>query len=221
MVCRRRNVECQYEESASQTFNAYEELYRFLATRTFEEATEILGRIRRGDSVQDVLRHIQDADLLLQLHVVPDTHFQYSFPYSKDMPAFLIQEGNSYLDSWLYKYSSFERQQHSQNELPTKDPVIYQVPYHAAQIVDPRLNTVKAKRWTTIIDDDELLSKLLQIYFLTEYTWYPAFQKDCFLEDMAAGRKQYCSSLLVNAILASACVGTKLFYDNPTSTPVF
>jgi hypothetical protein len=212
---------CQYQESSSQSFNAYKELYHFLATRTLEEATEVLGRIRRGHSVQDVLRHIQDADLLLQLHVVPDTNYQYSFPYSKDMPAFLIQKGNSYLDSWLYKYSSFEKQPYNQNELPTKDPVIYQVPYHAAQIVDHRLNTLKVKRWTTITDDNELLNRLLQTYFLTEYTWYPAFQKDYFLEDMAAGRKQYCSSLLVNAILASACVGTIPFYNSPTSTTAF
>ncbi|KAG5656585.1 hypothetical protein KAF25_000172 [Fusarium avenaceum] len=213
LTCRRLNVVCQYQESVSQNLNAYQELFRFLATRTIEEATEVLGRIRRGHSVQEVLRHIQDADLLLQLHVVPDAQYQYSFPYSKAMPASLIQEGNSYLDSWLYRHSSFEKQPHNQIELPTKDPIIYQVPYHAAQIVDPRFNTIKAKRWTMIIDDDKLLTKLLQIYFLTEYTWYPAFQKDYFLDDMAAGRKQYCSSLLVNAILASACHGNSKTMD--------
>jgi hypothetical protein len=212
---------CQYQEGSSQSFNAYKELYSLLATRTLEEATDVLGRIRKRHSVQDVLRHIQDADLLLQLHVVPDANYQYSFPYSKDMPAFLIQEGNSYLDSWLYKYSSFEKQPHNQNELPTKDPVIYQAPYHTAQMVDPRLNNIKAKRWTTITDDDELCNRLLQIYFLTVHTWYPAFQKDYFLEDMAAGRKQYCSSLLVNAVLASACVGTMSFIIAQHQRPLF
>ncbi|KAM0215659.1 hypothetical protein ACHAPQ_011776 [Fusarium lateritium] len=133
------------------------------------------------------------------------------------MPKYLIQEGNPYLASWLYNYSSFEKQPHNQNELPTKDSIIYQAPYHAAQLVDPRLNTTEVKRWTSVTDDGELLNKLLQIYFLTEYTWYPAFQKDYFLEDMAAGRKQYCSSLLVNAILASACHGNSKMMNRAKS----
>ncbi|CAG7565306.1 unnamed protein product [Fusarium equiseti] len=93
------------------------------------------------------------------------------------------------------------------NEIPVKDPIIYQVPYHAAEVTDPHLDAIKAKRWTSIIDDDKLLRKLIQTYFLKEYPFLPAFQKDYFLQDMISGRKQYCSPLLVHAVLASACHG--------------
>ncbi|KAF5582252.1 nitrogen assimilation transcription factor nirA [Fusarium pseudocircinatum] len=74
-------------------------------------------------------------------------------------------------------------------------------------MVDPRLDHVDAQKWTCIIDDNKLLRKLLETYFMTEYTFYPAFQKNYFLEDMASGRGKYCSSLLVHAVLASACHG--------------
>ncbi|KAF5690745.1 NirA-like nitrate assimilation regulatory protein [Fusarium denticulatum] len=74
-------------------------------------------------------------------------------------------------------------------------------------MVDPRLDLVDAQKWTCIIDDNKLLRKLLETYFMTEYTFYPAFHKNYFLEDMAAGRSDYCSSLLVHAALASACHG--------------
>lgn len=207
-----QNSKRQYGE-LQQKYNAYEELFRILATKTQYEATEVLNRIRGGDSVEAILRHIRDADLLLQLHVVPDDHHQYSFPYHQDMPTVLIQEGNPYLDSWLYKYSSFGGQQpYRDRDLSNWDSAHYRIPYHAAEIVDPRLNATNAKKWTSIVDDDILLNRLLQMFFLTEYTWYPAFHKDYFLEDMVAGRKRYCSSLLVNAILASACVRFFFFF---------
>ncbi|KAF5655412.1 NirA-like nitrate assimilation regulatory protein [Fusarium sp. NRRL 25303] len=74
-------------------------------------------------------------------------------------------------------------------------------------MVDPLLDNVDAKNWTCIIDDNKLLRKLLETYFMTEYPFYPAFQKNYFLEDMAAGRSKYCSSLLVHAVFASACHG--------------
>ncbi|RBR26560.1 uncharacterized protein FIESC28_00636 [Fusarium coffeatum] len=120
------------------------------------------------------------------------------------MPKFLMRDQNHYFDSWIYKFSSDGPQP---DETLVKDPIIYQVPYHAAEVTDPHLDAIKAKKWTKIIDDDKLLRKLIQIYLLKEYPFLPAFQKDYFLQDMLSGRKQYCSPLLVHAVLASACHG--------------
>ncbi|KAF4344780.1 nitrogen assimilation transcription factor nirA [Fusarium beomiforme] len=186
---------------------SYQELFRILATKSIREGTDILRRIQSGDDVETILRHIQRADLLKQDHVVPDRYYQYEFPYRKDMPRFLFREENQYLDSWLYKYSSSEtREPQDDNSLVDK-AIIYQVPYHAAEMIEPCLDQIKARKWTSIVDDDILMRELLQTYFLTEYTFFPAFPKDYFLQDMAAGRKNYCSPLLVHAVLASACHG--------------
>ena len=47
-------------------------------------------------------------------------------------------------------------------------------------------------------------SELLNSYFLHHYTIYMGFHKDYFLEDLANGRTQFCSPLLVNTLLAAA-----------------
>jgi hypothetical protein len=192
-----------------QSVDAYDELIRLVRTRSSHEATEIFGRIRSGNSVEAILRHVQAADLLLQLHVVPSTRYQYSFPFSKEFPQFLIQAENPILGSLLYRYSSFQEPQPSVDGVkssPSLHP--YQIPFHAAELIDPRLSTIKTKTWTSVIDDDSLLRELLQHFFLLEYIWLPAFHKDYFLEDMANEQRRFCSSLLVNAVLAAACVSS-------------
>ena len=43
------------------------ELYAYLKTKPYEEALEILARIRSSDDVRAVLAFIKEGDLLLQL----------------------------------------------------------------------------------------------------------------------------------------------------------
>ena len=78
-------------------------------------------------------------------------------------------------------------------------------PYHAAEMVDARLPQLVARKWTTVISDDELLRQLLNAFFLHCHPWIAAFHKDYFLDDMTTGRSRFCSPLLVNAVLAVAC----------------
>lgn len=63
-----------------------------------------------------------------------------------------------------------------------------------------------AKPWTKITDSDRLVSHLLSLYFTWDYPCYTWFDQDLFLADMIAGQSRFCSPLLVNAILAHACV---------------
>jgi hypothetical protein len=69
---------------------------------------------------------------------------------------------------------------------------------------------VPSKPWTTISDDDEFISHLIQLYFTWETPVYDLVQEDVFIADMKSGNENspYCSSLLVNAMLAIACVST-------------
>lgn len=83
---------------------------------------------------------------------------------------------------------------------------MYETPYHTVQMVEPRLDAVDPSKWTTVISDNVLLRKLLEIYFVHDYPYFTFFHKDFFLDDMATGRTRFCSSLLVNAVLAAACV---------------
>jgi hypothetical protein len=70
---------------------------------------------------------------------------------------------------------------------------------------DPRLGT--ARSWTKVTSDAQILASILSAWTTREYYYYHYLDRDVFLDDMAAGRSEFCSELLVNALLASACVG--------------
>jgi hypothetical protein len=61
------------------------------------------------------------------------------------------------------------------------------------------------RSWTAVTGDIEFIGHLLSLYFSWEHPHYVLLSENRFLEDLVSGRKQFCSELLVNAILALAC----------------
>jgi hypothetical protein len=202
-------------------------VFNFLQSRTDEEALSIFQRLRAGADVENIVRHVKDGDLLLQLSLLPESRFRFEFPYIKTMPSYIIQMAqNPYLESVLYE-NTF---QHSlTNSSPAHiepsesrhvvhirtdsaapnhlNSSFYTKPYQAAELVDPLLSDLKVSNWTTVSSDESLMKKLLQTYFLHLHCSVYCFHKDHFLRDMMSGRTRFCSSLLVNVILAYACCG--------------
>ena len=184
-----------------------------------------------------IVNHVKDGDLLLQLQLVPETRLRYELPYSRDMPSLLLTSGSPYLESLIYEAASqraLQSQVHKtiatepeQRVFPEdytspmyQDP--YVKPYHAAVFVEPRLENARPSEWTTVSKDDALMRDLLAAYFTHEYHLWPVFQKDYFLEDMAdvkteRRRTPCCSALLVNAILAYACVSVDILRNSQRS----
>jgi hypothetical protein len=192
---------------------AHRRLIELLRFRDEQSVALILHRIRAGDPVDSVISLVQDGDLLLQLALAPPSEYRYEFPYAKDMPAFLLgRPDNPYLDSWAFRLPPRDRlgsapPGHS-GDAGAEVRKMYSIPFHAAQLVDARLESVSASRWTNVPCSDKLFRELLQIYLLWDYHHFGIFQKDYLLDDMVAGKEQFCSPLLVNAILATASVGT-------------
>ncbi|RSL62721.1 hypothetical protein CEP53_004692 [Fusarium sp. AF-6] len=127
------------------------------------------------------------------------------------MPQHLYMPNNPYLDSLLH-YRTIT------NSSSTTQPGdglwrVYDIPYHAAALVEPRIDRVSASRWTSVTSSDELVRSLLRTFFKCEFPYNCFFHIDSFLDDMASGRERYCSSLLVNAILANACHGQQELPD--------
>lgn len=204
-----------------------------LQTRTEKEADEVFRRIRRGADADAILRHVKHGDMLVQLSLVPEARYRFEFPYLADMPPFLRQPGNSYLDSEVYDYtlhgptdSPDQRgPQNSQQRLlpaPTRNGVNgtdsvygagqrdpYLKPYLSATVAHPWLDSVQPSKWTTVSSDDSLMRKIIHDYILFEYDWFTFFHLDYVLEDMAAGKQRFCSSLLVNALLCVGCVSLR------------
>lgn len=194
-----------------------------------QDARDILQRVRSGADVETLLSHVADGDLLLQLSVVPETRYRYDFPYISKMPASLLAGDNPYLHSFIYeaaaiypsskqpkilRESSLQPNTSSRSNTMTHPQeaeremyeTVYLKPFHAAKVVDPRLSHVNISSWTSVCDDDVLMRNLLGGWLHCEYHFTAAFQKDLFLEDMAAQREDFCSSLLVNIMLGYSCV---------------
>ncbi|EJP66453.1 C6 transcription factor, putative [Beauveria bassiana ARSEF 2860] len=222
-TCRKNQIECTYKtlraspstqelqrkyaESENKVKN-FEAFITLLRSHKEKEAMEICKRVRSGVDVETILSLVQDGDLLVQMHLHPETQFQYTFPYIRHMPAFLCQPDNVYLNSPLYRSTRTEQRTDTTNGTTSNDlGVQYFIPHHAAELVDPRFGSVKLSEWTAVTRDNAFLTHLLKIYFQFEFPFFPFFHKDYFLEDLIAGCEECCSSLLVNAILAAACHG--------------
>jgi hypothetical protein len=59
--------------------------------------------------------------------------------------------------------------------------------------------------WTNVTNDLAFVQRLLELYFRWSHPFYTIFPRQTFERDFQTGRQKYCSSLLVNAILAYAC----------------
>jgi hypothetical protein len=71
---------------------------------------------------------------------------------------------------------------------------------------------VPASPWTDVTDDDDLVSHLISLWFTWHHPWHNWLDSKLFLQAMQSGKREaeFCSPLLVNAILADACVGDPL-----------
>lgn len=173
--------------------------------RSQPEVKEILSRVRAGVDIESILRYVKDGDLLLQLHLLPETRLRYAFPDFASWPTLFRDPSDPYLKTQLLDFSDADDDSLVPSRAPSNSH-IYQMPYHGAEMIDPRLSSVKATKWTSVTTDNALVSKLLAIFFQYEYPRICIFQKDLFLDDLVRGKTDFCSSLLVNCILANAAV---------------
>lgn len=190
----------------------HQELFELVRTLSDDEAEYVFQRIRSGADVTTILNHIRVGNVLLQMAVVPETRLRYVLPYRSEMPeAFTIN--NPYMQSKIYEAASlysnpsrFTAFNYGGNLGSDEYQSLYVKPFHSAEMIDPLLANAKPSLWTAVCNDDVLMRDLLSVWFRCEHHFTSAFQKDYFLEDMTAKRSDFCSSLLVNIVLAYSCV---------------
>ncbi|UKZ74079.1 hypothetical protein TrVFT333_001735 [Trichoderma virens FT-333] len=234
--CLKRNIRCQWPDVEStritkakyaemrERSQIYEELFRVMQTKNDGVAAGLLQRVRNGADIASLVRYVQDGDLLAQVALVPETWTRFSFPYGTEMPSFLLQRYNPYLDTLIFQgliTPPEPQQRRPENRTGLSGLGIqYHVPYLTADLVDPQIDEARPSQWTQVALTDDMLRTLLKSYFLYVYPTLPFFHKDYFLKDMVAGGNRFCSSLLVNAVLAAAChasnrVSSRTEYWNP------
>jgi hypothetical protein len=216
-ACVNRDSECRYGETEARQIRrryenlkekrtAHEDLFDMLSTMSERDAADIFRRIRSGANAEALVRHVQEGSLILGLSLTPEMGTRFEFPYLTTIPAAL--RGSNYFRSHIF--DAIQALDSPTAFSPQTSAVArqsnYAKPLFAAEMVDPLLAEARPSQWTNVSSNDHLMRKLLEGYFIFEYSWDFVFQKDYFLQDMLTGGTTYCSSLLVNALLAKACV---------------
>ncbi|XP_014553050.1 hypothetical protein COCVIDRAFT_40838 [Bipolaris victoriae FI3] len=167
-----------------------------------QDVAEIIRRLKAGMDAATIVSYVRDGNLLVQLSLTPETTRRYEFPLVTEMPYHLYIGGNPYLES-LYHRSLFPRST-SGSENSSQETEVQGVKKDNRRVVD---NDIHHSAYEMpVISDDHLFRRLISSYFCYPHPCGPFIHKDLFLEDMAAGRATFCSPLLVNAMLANACV---------------
>jgi hypothetical protein len=215
-ACITRNTECRPGETESRQFKrryqqlkskrtAQEELFDMLQNMSERDAADVFRRIRAGANAEAVVQHVQEGSLIMELSVVPEPSSRYHFPYIDQIPSRLKE--STYFRSQIYEaIEASEQPTRSSQTHPAPQRSIYAKSLLSAKLVDPLLENARPSTWTSVSSNDGLMRTLLEGYFLNQYPGQFFFHKDHFLEDLVSKGVRFCSPLLVNAILAKACV---------------
>ncbi|EXL39786.1 hypothetical protein FOCG_17636 [Fusarium oxysporum f. sp. radicis-lycopersici 26381] len=86
-MCRAKHVDCVYRQTPEGNFRERLEalqvshpaavIYRAIQTRPEAEVQEIVCRIRAGADAKTIARQLSTADLLLRVHLEPETRCRY------------------------------------------------------------------------------------------------------------------------------------------------
>lgn len=211
-----RDTECRHGETESRQFKrryqqlkqkrtAQEELFDMLQNLPERDAADIFHRIRAGANAEAVIRHIQDGSLIMELSHVPQTSSRFHFPYMDKIPASL--QDSTYFQSLVYEAieaSDYDRSTSQTHVALQKSN--YARSLSTARMVDNLLEDAQPSHWTSVSSNDRLLRNIIEGYFINQYPRHFFFHKAYFLEDLVSRRTEFCSHLLVNALLAKACV---------------
>ena len=116
---------------------------------------------------------------------------------------------NSHADgmNWVIETIRGGRQSKVGNWLENQGPSDDQGSSEMERLLAPEMPEMKvpAGAWTGITSDLNLVQHLLALYFCWEYPTFASLSKEHFLRDFQEGRARFCSSILVNALLALGC----------------
>ncbi len=148
-----------------------------------QQSDFILQRLREGQRVEDI-----SNDLDMQVAVGEASPSDSAFwPPSLE---------SSRKGSWSTAVSSSSEEWLPQLTKGLKRSL------HAGSVLTADAND---RNWTSVTANPEIIEHLLLLYFCWEYPTFASLSKKHFLDDFRSGRTNYCSSLLVNAIMCLGC----------------
>ncbi|XP_044716408.1 fungal zn(2)-Cys(6) binuclear cluster domain-containing protein [Hirsutella rhossiliensis] len=76
-----------------------------------------------------------------------------------------------------------------------------QEPKVSPQLCDPRLRELNIRLWTNVNIDNYMAAKCISLYLETDHPLLGHFDPELFVSHLISGQVEFCSSLLVNALL--------------------
>lgn len=211
-----RETECRHGETESRQFKrryqqlkekrtAQEELFDMLQNLPERDAAGIFRHIRAGANAEAVVKHIQEGNMVAEASDVPQASSRFHFPFLDEIPPSL--RDSTYFRSRVYKaIEASEKDTDISKTHLAQQESNYWKSFSSAKLFDPLLEDAQPSQWTSVSSNDQLLRNILESYFVNQYPRQFFFVKNYFLEDMVSRRAEFCSPLLVNALLAKSCV---------------
>ncbi|KAI4948592.1 hypothetical protein J4E91_006018 [Alternaria rosae] len=187
------------------------------------DAAGIFRHIRAGANAEAVVKHIQEGNMVAEASDVPQASSRFHFPFLDEIPPSL--RDSTYFRSRVYKaIEASEKDTDISKTHLAQQESNYWKSFSSAKLFDPLLEDAQPSQWTSVSSNDQLLRNILESYFVNQYPRQFFFVKNYFLEDMVSRRAEFCSPLLVNALLAKSCASSGLFVNqtkfwNPDSLP--
>jgi hypothetical protein len=169
------------------------------------DAASVFRRIRAGANAEAVIKHIQEGCIVAEASNAPQTSSRFQFPGLDRVPTNLRE--SIYFRSLVYE--AIEASDHDTDTSQSHAALQkrnYGRSFSTARLVDSLLDDSQPSQWTTVSSNDRLLRNILESYFVHQYPRQFFFVKSYLLEDLVSRKIEFCSPLLVNALLAKACV---------------
>ncbi|KUJ06576.1 uncharacterized protein LY89DRAFT_603076 [Mollisia scopiformis] len=202
--CASQLADCIYEAPARQTKDEMRSEIRRLqeyqrqskmmleALASDGGAGDVLQMLKKGEAVEDISRRLE-ASKLPEASSTPSTTATKNGNLTSSIHQ-LPFEFEDWLEQWARANlleSAFRHEQGSRR--PSQELLLDHSP------------TDYLETWTTVTSDRTLVEHLLALYFCWEYPIFATIKQEQFMLHFFTGNPRYCSSLLVNALLALAC----------------
>ena len=95
------------------------------------------------------------------------------------------------------------------NPFPAHNPT--QSEANDLSLCDERLKNLNIEFWTSVPIPSDLAAKIISLYLETDHPLLGSFDPDLFLADLVDCRNNYCSEILVSAVMYWGCVSDRLY----------
>ena len=165
------------------------------------DAFELVRRIRSSDRLEDVAESVVARDMGITADDAAPTSEEDTTP-ADQFESELVGKTSELMLGGSRKFIG------GTSNLIFLPPgsELYEFDSAPDSLISPQGQEYSVATWTRVTDDERLINHLMTMYFTWHYPFFTILSKDLFYRDYIRGiSSQYCSSLLVNIMLALGC----------------